>query len=54
MAQVNLNGGPILNPVEMMMPNYQSVIDRLLENPEYIQAFKAEYGEDIFTRLEFN
>ncbi|UQB41840.1 c-type cytochrome [Thiomicrospira microaerophila] len=49
-AQVNLNGGPILNPVEMMMPDRNAVVDRLLENPDYIERFKAEFGDNIFER----
>ena len=49
-AQVNLNGGPILNPVEMMMADRNAVVDRLLENPDYIEQFKTEFGADIFDR----
>jgi len=49
-AQVNLNGGPILNPLEMMMSDRNAVVERLLDNPDYIAQFKEEFGEDIFSR----
>jgi cytochrome c peroxidase len=41
-------GGPPLNPVEMAMPSKAAVVDRLLEKPAYVAAFKAIYGEDVF------
>ena len=40
--------GPPLDGAEMMMPNKQSVIERIEENPDYIAAFKSLYGETIF------
>ncbi|RLA69597.1 MAG: methylamine utilization protein MauG [Epsilonproteobacteria bacterium] len=40
--------GPFLNPVEMNMPDEASVIARVQENSEYVQAFKEIYGDDIF------
>ena len=40
-------GGPILNPVEMAMPDEFSVIKRLRENPKYIRTFKRLYGIDL-------
>ncbi|HIQ28097.1 MAG TPA: methylamine utilization protein MauG [Sulfurovum sp.] len=40
--------GPPLDTAEMMMPNKQSVVERIEENPEYITAFKKLYGENIF------
>jgi cytochrome c peroxidase len=40
--------GPFLNPEEMMMPDAASVIERIKENPDYVEAFKALFGEDIF------
>ena len=49
-AQVNLNGGPILNPVEMMMTDRQSVVARLLEDVTYIEQFQSLFGSDIFDR----
>lgn len=41
-------GGPPLNPVEMQMPNKEAVVERLLENPFYIVAFKKVYGADVW------
>lgn len=41
-------GGPPLNPVEMGMPNKSSVVERLKENPGYIEQFKHLFGEAIF------
>ncbi|WP_127471434.1 cytochrome-c peroxidase [Thiomicrorhabdus aquaedulcis] len=49
-AQVNLNGGPILNPVEMMMPDQATVIARLQENPDYVAKFTTLFGADVFSR----
>jgi cytochrome c peroxidase len=40
--------GPFLNPVEMNMPDEASVIARVKENADYVQAFKEIYGDDIF------
>lgn len=40
--------GPFLNPVEMNMPDEASVIARVQENANYVQAFKEIYGDDIF------
>lgn len=36
-------GGPILNPVEMAMPDKQSVIERLKALPEYQEKFQAAF-----------
>ena len=40
--------GPPLDGAEMMMPNRESVVERLQENPKYVSSFKALYGESIF------
>jgi len=40
--------GPPLDTAEMMMPNKQSVVERIEANPEYVEAFKSLYGETIF------
>lgn len=40
--------GPFLNPIEMMMPNEDSVIERILENENYVVKFQNVYGNDIF------
>lgn len=44
--------GPLLNPVEMNMPDMASVIDRVLEEDEYVRAFTKHYGRDIFDDVE--
>lgn len=41
-------GGPPLNPIEMGMPDKASVVERLKENPGYIQLFQKLYGDSIF------
>lgn len=41
-------GQPILNPVEMAMPDKASVVGRLKEKPAYVAAFQALYGRDVF------
>jgi len=45
-------GGPPLNPIEMGMPDKESVVARLKENPAYVAAFKKFYGEEIFSDTE--
>ena len=40
--------GPFLDKAEMMMPDRASVVERVKENPVYVSAFKALYGEAIF------
>jgi len=35
--------GPIMNPVEMAMPNEKRVIDTLESMPEYVEAFKKAF-----------
>lgn len=40
--------GPPLDGAEMMMPDKASVIDRIKENPKYIEAFEALFGKSIF------
>jgi cytochrome c peroxidase len=41
-------GGPFLNPVEMAMPDKAAVVQRLQENPDYVSAFMALFGADVF------
>lgn len=40
-------GGPPLNPIEMGMPDKAAVVARLKENPRYVAAFGALYGQDV-------
>ncbi len=44
-------GGPILNPVEMAIPDEKFVLDRIKKVPEYQELFKASFpnDEDPFT-----
>lgn len=39
---------PILNGVEMNMPDKASVIERVQDNPKYVASFKSLFGESIF------
>jgi len=43
---------PFLNPIEMMMPDEASVIERIKENEDYITKFQNIYGNDIFTNTQ--
>lgn len=45
-------GQPILNPVEMNMPDKASVVARLKEKPGYVTSFEAIFGPDVFKRTE--
>jgi cytochrome c peroxidase len=39
--------GPILNPIEMAMPNEELVLSRLRTIPEYVELFKKAFPEDL-------
>ncbi|MDO9042756.1 MAG: cytochrome c peroxidase [Desulfocapsaceae bacterium] len=41
--------GPPLNPVEMNMPDVQTIIDRIENDPEIAPLFTAVYGANPFT-----
>ena len=41
-------GDPILNPIEMAMPDKASVVARIRENPVYIKAFSSIYGDTMW------
>lgn len=45
-------GGPPLNPIEMGMPDKASVVARLLENSDYVLAFRDLFGEGIFEDVD--
>lgn len=45
-------GGPPLNPGEMNMPSKAAVVDRLMENATYVNAFENLYSADIFNDAE--
>lgn len=38
-------GQPMLNPVEMAMPDKEAVVERLRANPDYVKSFNAIYGD---------
>lgn len=40
--------GPPLNPVEMGFPDAETVVQRIQENPFYMDNFKRLYGETVF------
>jgi cytochrome c peroxidase len=40
--------GPPLNPVEMGLPDAQTLVERLKENPFYVTTFKRLYGDKVF------
>jgi cytochrome c peroxidase len=39
--------GPPLNPLEMAMPSQWAVVNRLKENPYYVEQFRELYGLDL-------
>ncbi|MBV2089949.1 MAG: c-type cytochrome [Candidatus Thiodiazotropha sp. (ex Ctena orbiculata)] len=45
-------GGPPLNPIEMNMPDKASVVARIEENEDYVEAFESLYSEIIFDDVE--
>lgn len=44
--------GPFLNEVEMMMPDEESVVERVMEDADYIESFKYLFGDNIFDDSE--
>jgi len=49
---VSQAGQPFTNPIEMGMPDENSVIDRILENPEYVAAFEDFFGDGVFDNTD--
>lgn len=45
-------GQPMLNPVEMAMPDRQAVIDRLRDDPAYVASFEAVFGKGALGDVE--
>lgn len=41
-------GGPPTNPLEMGMPDIESVVARLKEDSDYVESFEALFGAEIF------
>lgn len=44
--------GPPLNPIEMALPDKQTLVARLEQNPGYQQLFTEVYGNDIFNNVD--
>lgn len=44
--------GPPVNPVEMGLPNGQTVVQRIQENPFYVENFKRLYGKGVFDMVD--
>ncbi|MCB1792688.1 MAG: methylamine utilization protein MauG [Gammaproteobacteria bacterium] len=45
-------GGPPLNPLEMGMPDKAAVVQRLQQNPVYVEAFAQLFGEDVWRDVD--
>lgn len=45
-------GQPFLNPIEMGMADAAAVVDRVGENPAYVEALQKLYGEAVFSDPE--
>jgi len=45
-------GGPPLNPLEMGMPDKQAVLERLMENQDYVTAFRTFFGNTVLDDAE--
>lgn len=43
---------PILNPIEMQMPDAAAVVARVRENPDYVATFARELGVDMLGPVE--
>lgn len=40
---------PFTNPIEMNLPDIAAVVERVRQNPNYIDLFEAHFGMDIFS-----
>lgn len=45
-------GQPMLNPVEMAMPDKEAVVERLRANPDYVKSFTALFGDGALDDVE--
>jgi len=45
-------GQPFVNPLEMAMADNAAVINRVRENPAYVESFEKLYGKSIFSQPE--
>ncbi|MCH8335658.1 MAG: methylamine utilization protein MauG [Proteobacteria bacterium] len=48
-TMVDQAAAPFVNPLEMAMPDGAAVVDRVRENPSYVESFRKNYGESIFS-----
>ncbi len=44
--------GPLLDPVEMALPDKAAIVSRVAENPGHAASMKALFGEAVFTSTE--
>ncbi len=49
---VDQAGQPFVNQIEMALADNAAVVDRVRENPAYVEAFERLYGESIFGNPE--
>lgn len=49
---VSQAGQPMLNPVEMAMPDKAAVVERLRDNPYYTDTFSSLFGENALDDVE--
>ena len=40
---------PFTNPIEMNLPDIAAVVERVRENPNYVDLFEAHFGMDVFS-----
>ena len=45
-------GQPFVNPIEMGLPDKKAVVERVIENPSYVAAFKRLYGSDVLGDID--
>lgn len=43
---------PFTNPLEMALPDHAAVVDRVRENPSYVESFTEIFGDSIFSDAE--
>ncbi len=43
---------PFVNPLEMALPDSATVVDRVRENPVYVDSFRNIFGDAIFTNSD--
>ncbi|MCD6258029.1 MAG: c-type cytochrome [Helicobacteraceae bacterium] len=44
--------GPFLDPAEMMMPSAAAVVERVMQNVDYVHDLKTLYGESVFASID--